>query len=60
MKVFQLLCAFGGSYAAHLVGVTNGIAIGVNGIFAAYIATLTVIKLRDLRAKQPDASADWQ
>ena len=59
MKAFQLLCAFCGSYGAYLVGVTNGVAIGVNGFFAAYLATLAVARLRDIRAKQTDARADW-
>ena len=59
MKLFQLVCAFIGSYGAYLIGVRNGVAIGVNGLFAAYIATLAVTKLRDILAKQTDASADW-
>ena len=59
MKAFQLLCAFCGSYGAYLVGVTNGVAIGVNGIFAAYAATLAVTKLRDIRAKQTSTDPDW-
>lgn len=59
MKLFQLVCAFAGSYGAYLIGVTNGVAIAVNGFFLAYLATLAVTKLRDIWPKQSDTSADW-
>ena len=59
MKLFQLVCAFIGSYGAYLIGVTNGVAIAVNGIFAAYIATLAATRLSDARTKQTDTTTDW-
>lgn len=46
MRLFQIVCAILGSWAAIFVGVKNGFIIGVNGFWAAYLGTWLVAKLR--------------